>query len=518
MPEHVFLTVPVGRRVGLTSISIGFVRTLDRLGIPVGFLKALGQPHRNENFDRSSAYLEVITTLRPPTPIDHRKVAAAVTPEAIDRLMEDVISQFDKLPDTAETVIVEGLNPTADLPHAHRLNAALRRALNAEVVIVTRPEDSHPDALARHLARLPERVSPGLLEERPAVIFNHVDLPALCADLGFDAARSETALQTLKARLPALASRFDLIGLVPAKPELGHTRVSDAIQQLHGTVLQPGEIDRRRIRKITLCARTVGNTLGGLTAGTLVVTPSDRSDIVLACAVAATKSIRLAGLILTGETEPQPAALDFCAEAFGRDGGLPLMRMPGTSFEIAKALHELNPEIPVADEERIHLVMDTVARAIHSDWIRARCAAHIDKHLSPPAFRHRISKIARTAGKHIVLPEGEEPRTLDAAIRCAERGIAHCHLIGDPDKIREVARSKAPDSPVAGRANVFIFPDLNTGNTTYKAVQRSAGVVSIGPMLQGLAKPVNDLSRGASVEDILYTIAITAIQARAADA
>jgi phosphate acetyltransferase len=76
-----------------------------------------------------------------------------------------------------------------------------------------------------------------------------------------------------------------------------------------------------------------------------------------------------------------------------------------------------------------------------------------------------------------------------------------------------VARSKAPDSVVAGRANVFVFPDLNTGNTTYKAVQRSADVISVGPMLQGLARPVNDLSRGASVEDIVYTIAITAIQA-----
>jgi phosphate acetyltransferase len=78
-----------------------------------------------------------------------------------------------------------------------------------------------------------------------------------------------------------------------------------------------------------------------------------------------------------------------------------------------------------------------------------------------------------------------------------------------------VARSKAAGSPVAGRATVFIFPDLNTGNTTYKAVQRSADVVSIGPMLQGLAKPVNDLSRGALVDDIVYTIALTAIQAGA---
>lgn len=81
----------------------------------------------------------------------------------------------------------------------------------------------------------------------------------------------------------------------------------------------------------------------------------------------------------------------------------------------------------------------------------------------------------------------------------------------DPD----VAKTKLPDSPVAGKATVFIFPDLNTGNNTYKAVQRSSGAVAIGPILQGLKKAVNDLSRGALVEDIVNTVVITAIQAQA---
>jgi phosphate acetyltransferase len=76
-----------------------------------------------------------------------------------------------------------------------------------------------------------------------------------------------------------------------------------------------------------------------------------------------------------------------------------------------------------------------------------------------------------------------------------------------------VGAAKMPGSPVAGRATVFIFPDLNTGNNTYKAVQRSAGAVAIGPILQGLNKPINDLSRGALVDDIVNTVAITAIQA-----
>ncbi|WP_372897723.1 phosphate acetyltransferase, partial [Stieleria sp.] len=77
-----------------------------------------------------------------------------------------------------------------------------------------------------------------------------------------------------------------------------------------------------------------------------------------------------------------------------------------------------------------------------------------------------------------------------------------------------VAKTKLPDSQIAGRATVFIFPDLNTGNNTYKAVQRSADAVAIGPVLQGLKKPVNDLSRGCTVTDIINTVAITAIQAQ----
>ena len=77
-----------------------------------------------------------------------------------------------------------------------------------------------------------------------------------------------------------------------------------------------------------------------------------------------------------------------------------------------------------------------------------------------------------------------------------------------------VAKTKLPDSLVAGQATVLVFPDLNSGNNTYKAVQRSAHAIAVGPVMQGLRRPVNDLSRGALVSDIVNTVAITAIQAQ----
>ncbi len=113
---------------------------------------------------------------------------------------------------------------------------------------------------------------------------------------------------------------------------------------------------------------------------------------------------------------------------------------------------------------------------------------------------------------------GEDVEKVKAATAIAQQRRPDLAIDGplqyDAAMMPDVARLKAPKSKVAGQATVLIFPDLNTGNVTYKAVQRSANVLSIGPMLQGLAKPVNDLSRGCLIEDIVFTINLTAIQAQ----
>jgi len=127
----------------------------------------------------------------------------------------------------------------------------------------------------------------------------------------------------------------------------------------------------------------------------------------------------------------------------------------------------------------------------------------------------RVAMLSYSSGES---GKGEEVEKVRKATRLAQAKRPDLLIEGpiqyDAAVDEEVAHQKMPDSKVAGRATVLIFPDLNTGNNTYKAVQRETGAIAIGPILQGLNKPVNDLSRGCTVEDIINTVVITAIQAQ----
>jgi phosphate acetyltransferase len=127
----------------------------------------------------------------------------------------------------------------------------------------------------------------------------------------------------------------------------------------------------------------------------------------------------------------------------------------------------------------------------------------------------RIAMLSYSTGESGV---GEDVERVRQATRIARERRPDLKLVGpiqyDAAVDPSVAAIKIPGSDVAGQATVFIFPDLNTGNNTYKAVQRETGAIAIGPVLQGLRKPINDLSRGATVEDVINTVAITAIQAQ----
>ncbi|WP_134549509.1 phosphate acetyltransferase [Pseudomonas aeruginosa] len=699
---HTFFIAPTGFGVGLTSISLGLLRALERAGLKVGFFKPIAQLHPGDlGPERSSELVARTHGLDTPKPLPLAQVERMLGDGQLDELLEEIISLYQRAAADKDVVIVEGMVPTRHASYAARVNFHLAKSLDAEVILVSAPENETLTELTDRI-EIQAQLFGGPRDPKVlGVILNKVRGEA-------DAANAEDGVADFARRLtehsPLLRDDFRLIGCIPWQDELNAARTRDIADLLSARVINAGDYEQRRVQKIVLCARAVPNTVQLLKPGVLVVTPGDRDDIILAASLAAMNGVPLAGLLLCSDFPPDPRIMELCRGAL--QGGLPVLSVATGSYDTATNLNRMNKEIPVDDRERAERVTEFVAGHIDFEWLKQRCGTPREQRLSPPAFRYQVVQRAQKAGKRIVLPEGSEPRTVQAAAICQARGIARCVLLAKPeevqavaqaqgivlpegleiidpdlvrqryvepmvelrkgkglnapmaeqqledsvvlatmmlaldevdglvsgaihttastirpalqliktapgynlvssvffmllpdqvlvygdcavnpdpsasdlaeiavqsaasaqafgiparvamisystgdsgsgvdvDKVREatrlareqrpdllidgplqydaaaiasVGRQKAPNSPVAGQATVFIFPDLNTGNTTYKAVQRSADCVSVGPMLQGLRKPVNDLSRGALVEDIVYTIALTAIQADA---
>jgi phosphate acetyltransferase len=697
MPHTLYL-VPSGSGVGLTSLSLGLVRALDNRGIRVAFFKPIGQPVGHDTGpERSTYFIRRLSPLTPATPISLEEAGRMILARRSDELLERVMRDFHASAGKADVVVVEGLAEARDSPSASELNLLLVQTLSAEVI------------MAGSLGRTPIAEFEARLELTAnqyggfgggrviGCLVNRVPAPPS------QEGQPRSGREPGQSRADLLSKpALNVIGAVPENAELTAYRTIDIAKHLEAETLHEGEIATRRVKKVSLLAHTVPNLLATLTPGSLLITPGDRCDVVLAVAMAAANKIPISGLVLTGGIDLPSGLLDLCRPAL--ETGLPILKVKWATLETATRLGEMSTEVPVDDLERVQRTVDFVAQYIDADWLARHSQVPVETRMSPAAFCFRLTEQARAAGKRIVLPEGTEPRTVRAAAICAARRIARCVLLGDPveirrvaaaheielpegveildpavlranyvnplvemrkhkglsahdaadfledsvwlgtvmlalgevdglvsgavhstantirpalqiiktkpgakvvssiffmclpeqvlvygdcavipdpdaetladiaiqsadsaarfgitprvamisystgesgsgsdvDKVREatrlahgkrpdllvdgplqydaaaiaeVAATKAPNSPVAGRATVFVFPDLNTGNTTYKAVQRSAHVISIGPMLQGMRRPVNDLSRGALVEDIVYTIALTAIQA-----
>ena len=716
MAKHRFFLCASSPDAGLTTVSLGMARALDRRGVRVAFCKPISQrPESEEGIDPSFLFAERFFSVHPPGPINLSDAERHVREDRVDDLLEQVVDRVESLADKADVLVVEGLLAEEAQTFKNRLNRDIARAIGAEILFVGRFDADGGSAAFGAGIEMAASIHGGI--DSPSVvgcIANRVPSDPQAAPATGEEAQPGPPepprgwMADVRRRIAAESPVFRgndlaIVGCIPENRELQAVRTRDIADFLGAEILSAGDLENRRVRSIALCARNVTHLLHVLKPGALIVTPSDRDDVLMAVCLSAMNRVPLAGLIVTGRVPMNENVFELCRPGI-EGSGLPVMRADTDSFGTASALSRISSRIPADDLERMERAMDFVARHLDFDWFEERLSTEIETRLSPAAFRHRLTRKARRADRRIVLPEGEEPRTIAAAIACANREIARCVLLGRPaevgriagaqglelpdrlevrdpaeiagdyldpllerrrhkglteerareeledtvvlgtmmlalgevdglvsgavhssantirpalkliktrpgaklvssvffmclpdqvlvygdcavnpdpgaeqladialqsagtarsfgieprvamisystgssgsgvdvEKVRQatemarsaepgllldgplqydaaaipdVAAKKAPESPLHGRANVFVFPDLNTGNTTYKAVQRSARLVSIGPVLQGLRKPVNDLSRGALVDDIIYTIAVTAIQA-----
>ncbi|BBN81375.1 phosphate acetyltransferase [Pseudoalteromonas sp. A25] len=706
------MLIPVSTGVGLTSVSVGLVRALEQKAVKVNFFKPIAQPRKDEHGpEKSTVIVKQGSAVTPPMPFDLSYAEQMIGDGKGDDLLEEIVERFESAVADDEVAIIEGMVPTRLQPYAGRVNREIAQTLGADIVFVLTPGNDTNEQLEDRLEIAAGNYGTVNHTRVLGCIFNKVNAPLdeqgrARADLvdQHEPEALENELNRL-ASLPIFRKHpFMLLGSIPWDFDLVAPRVIDLSNYLKAEIINAGDMEHRRLRRVTFCARTVSNILNHFTPGALLVTPGDRSDVLVAACLSAMNGTKIGAILLTGGFKPEPRIMALCEQAM--ETGLPILATTADTWRTSLLLHNFNMEVPSDDEQRIDKVKQHNANHIDPDWLdQLAVGVAKTRKLSPPAFRYLLTDLARKANKTIVLPEGNEPRTIKAAAICGERGIAKTVLLGereeieriaaqqgvelndnvtiiepqlhidkyvapmvelrkgkgltevvaqeqlqdnvvlgtmmlaqnevdglvsgavhttantirpplqliktapgsslvssvffmllpdqvlvygdcainpdptaeqladiaiqsadsaaafgieprvamisystgtsgqgaDVEKVREatklaqqkrpdldidgplqydaaimenVAKKKAPDSKVAGKATVFVFPDLNTGNTTYKAVQRSAELISIGPMLQGMRKPVNDLSRGALVEDIVFTIALTAIQAQ----
>ena len=699
--NHQIMLIPAGFGVGLTSLAVGLVHACEQRGIKVGHFKPISQPSRSVLKNKTD-HINWSTD-------DHSIPLSYVEEQMADGqrefVLEKIVENYDKFSKNYDVVIIEGLITTTRQPYAGRINRDVAQTLSANIVLVTTPRNDTDEEFEDRIEVSAETFGGLKNAKLLGCIINKVNSPNE-DEYGLLPRENEIELNYNADNFEHLSifknRQFELLGTIPWEMDLVAPRVLDICNYLKATVINEGDFEHRRIRSISFCARSVSNLMSHLQPSRLIVTPGDRTDIIIATCLSALNGTKVGALLLTNGYLPNEQVMNLCKQAL--EAGLPVLSVPWDTWQTSRYLMNFTPEIPRGDIQRHEKVKQHIADNLSEDWLNSLSESVVQTNLmSPPAFRHKLTELARTANKLIILPEGEDARTIKAAAICVKRNIARCQLLGDKDTIYRIAEQqgielpdgllitnpvdisdnyvnplielrkhkgmtdvlakqelkdnvvlgtmmlqlgqvdglvsgavnttantirpalqliktaegcnlvssiffmllpdqvliygdcainpdpnaeqladiaiqsadsaikfgidpkvamisystgssgtgadvekvtqateiakrkrpdliidgplqydaaimpniaakKAPNSPVAGKATVFVFPDLNTGNTTYKAVQRSADLVSIGPMLQGMRKPVNDLSRGALVDDIVYTIALTAIQ------
>ncbi|HCW97028.1 MAG TPA: phosphate acetyltransferase [Pseudomonas sp.] len=495
---HTLFLAPTGFGGGLNSISLGLIRSLQAAGLKVGFFKPIAQPFPvDQGRERSCILVENTLSLKSPEPLALEQVERQLANGELDLMLEDVVSRFQQVALDKDVVIVEGMVPTTTSDYTSQINTHLAKSLDAEVILIAA---QGKDSLKRMAERIEIQAQQFGGAKDPKVL--GVILNKVKSDDGVPA-----FIERLKEHLPLLGSAdFQLLGAIPFEEELNALRTRDIGELLGAQVLHAGEADQRRVKKIVLCARAVPNTVPLLQPGVLVVTPGDRDDIILAASLASLNGVKLAGLLLCSDFAPDPRILELCKAAL--DGGLPVMTVTTGSYDTATSLFALNKETPADDVERATRVTDYIAGHLHPEFLHTRCSVpRTELRLSPAAFRYQLVKRAQDANKRIVLPEGNEPRTIRAAAICQERGIARCVLLAKQAEVEAIAREQGIKLPAGleildpdAIANRYVEPRCEMrkakGLTPDQAREQLQDTVVLGTMMLALDE-VDGLVSGA---------------------
>lgn len=494
------MLIPVGTGVGLTSISLGLVRAMEHQTVKVNFFKPVAQPrHGDHGPEASSAIIRQNSQLSPAEPITGSYAEQMISDDKLDILLEEIVGRFEKQTDKDQIAVIEGLVTTRNHPYAVRLNRAISQALDAQIVLVCSPASDGFKELNHKLEIVSDSYGGHKSRKVLGCIFNKVNAPLdpqgrVRTDIGQQPDEQEQTknLASLK-QLPIFSKRFAFLGAVTWNMDLVAPRVMDLARHLNARFLNEGDFQHRRLRSVHFCAREIHNMTNVLKPGALLVMSGDRSDVIVSACLAAMNGTKLGALLLTGGYQPDANILSLCEQAIST--GLPVMLASDNTWQTSLNLHAFNQEVPADDEQRIDRVMEHTANSIDSEWLHSLSkGAGKDSRLSPAAFRYHLSEKARVANKRIVLPEGNEPRTIKAAVICAQRGIAQPVLLGDREEIQRIAEHQgvelneqisvlSPDNLIEQYVGPMVELRKHKGLTDVIAREQLQDPVTLGTMM-----------------------------------
>ena len=473
--EVLFGSRHLENKVGRTVVASGSVETI----IPLLDNQVLLVSH----VDRHDVLLMAMTALT-----SHRAAnIGGIVLTGCEPLAEPVLELLRGVPGPRIPIVTSGQNTYETvLQLTGRLRATLEPGYGREIEVARQLFQSHVDAegLARQIqASAPRQMSPARFKyellNRARGEIKHIVLPEGSDDRILRAADALLRLRAVELTVlgdeDAIRNRAGQLDL-----ELGQARIVDPLEspwldeftELYHGIRKHRGVTRERAREAVMELPVFGT----------MMVHTGRADGMVAGAIHSTATtVRPAFQII--KTRP---GVELVSSVF-------LMCLEDRVLVYGDCA--VNPDPTAAELAQIAVASAETARAFQIEPVVAMLSYSTGASGTGASVEKvkEAVQIARGLAPGLAL---EGPIQYDAAVDVG------------------VGSAKLPGSQVAGRATVFIFPDLNTGNNTYKAVQRSAGAVAIGPVLQGLNKPVNDLSRGCLVEDIVNTVAITAIQAQ----
>lgn len=434
------MLVPVGNKVGLTCVSLGVIRAIEQKGTAVTFFKPIDKFTGNHPKGSTNNILKTQKNIKqlPSLSLDYAETM--ISSNSMDNLLEEVLESFNTIKNKSAINIIEGIDNENNSSLSQKINYQISKTLNAEIVFVTSQYETNEDKILNQLDVIQSSFGGKLNSAIKGFIINKYGQPDL-DNTSSSIFLNDNSNETIHEKEKFINAKLPCIATIPWNPKLFALRPIDLAQQLEAEILIPGEIYDRRIRKIVFCARSISNMIDTFSADSLLVIPSDRADVLVSASLAVMNGIKIGAILLTGNYEIPKSVLQLCEQAF--NSGLTLLKINSNTWETSLRLQHIKFELPSNDKVRIELVQEYISSKINPKWLESlnKNIDSINK-LSPPAFRYKLTELARLANKKIILPEGDEPRTIAAAAICAEKNIAQCVLLGNKENIKRIANQQ----------------------------------------------------------------------------